>query len=78
VDELYDALAKTARRAQRRAAPNRELAGRVLLDAVFLVPRPSVRKIKATVAASAERLVEEGFDVTLTGPWPAYSFIGGR
>ena len=38
VDELYDRLAKTARRAERRPAPNRELAGRVLLDAVFLVP----------------------------------------
>jgi hypothetical protein len=49
VDELYDSLSRTARRAQRRAAPNRELAGRVLLDAVFLVPRPSVKAIKKTV-----------------------------
>jgi len=78
VDELYDRVAKTARRAQRRAAPNRELAGRILLDAVFLVPRSAVKKVKATVASSAERLVAEGFDVSLTGPWPAYSFIGGR
>jgi hypothetical protein len=78
VDELYDSLAKTARRAQRRPAPNRELAGRVLLDAVFLVPRASVKKIKQTVASSAKNLVPDGFDITLTGPWPAYSFIGGR
>ncbi|MBX3208936.1 MAG: GvpL/GvpF family gas vesicle protein [Labilithrix sp.] len=78
VDDLYGRLVKTARSAQRRAAPNRELSGRVLLDAVFLVPRASVKKLKATVGASAERLVAEGFDITLTGPWPAYSFIGAR
>jgi hypothetical protein len=77
VDELYERLAKTARDAQRRAAPSRELAGRVFLDAVFLVPKTSVEKLKSTVASSAERLVEQGFDISLTGPWPAYSFIGG-
>lgn len=78
VDALYDRVAKIARSAQRRAAPNRELAGRVLLDAVFLVPHASVKKLKATVGVSAEKLAEEGFDVTLSGPWPAYSFIGPR
>jgi Gas vesicle synthesis protein GvpL/GvpF len=76
VDELYEKLVKTVRHAQKRAAPNRELAGRVMLDAVFLVPRASVEKVKATVATTAERLATEGFDVTLSGPWPAYSFIG--
>jgi Gas vesicle synthesis protein GvpL/GvpF len=76
VDELYERLAKTVKSAHRRAAPNRELAARVLLDAVFLVPRASVEKVKKTVAASAEKLATEGFDVTLSGPWPAYSFIG--
>lgn len=74
--DLFDRLSKISRRAERRAAPNRELAGRVLLDAVFLVPRASVKKIKTTVASSAKQLVEEGFDITLSGPWPAYSFIG--
>jgi hypothetical protein len=74
VDELYDRLAKIARRHVRRAAPA-QVAGRVLLDAVFLVPRGEVKKIKAAVEAKAPHLVDEGFDVTLTGPWPAYSFI---
>lgn len=77
VDDLYERLAKRARSAHRRAAPTRELAGRVLLDAVFLVPKASVKEIKSTVASSAKKLVPEGFDLTLTGPWPAYSFIGG-
>jgi hypothetical protein len=78
VDDLYERLAKKCRRAQRRAAPNRDLAGRVLLDAVFLVPRSEEKDVRKTVTASAERLVNEGFDVTWTGPWPAYSFIGAR
>jgi hypothetical protein len=78
VEELYEKLSKIARRAQKRAAPNRELAGRVLLDAVFLVPSGAVKRIKAAVGASADELVAEGFDISLTGPWPAYSFIGAR
>jgi hypothetical protein len=77
VDALYDSLAKTAKRAVRRPAPNRELAGRVLLDAVFLVPRARVKTLKEKVASSAKKLVPDGFDITLSGPWPAYSFIGG-
>jgi hypothetical protein len=78
VDELYERVAQRARQAQRRAAPNRELAGRVVLDAVFLVPSADVKKVKSTVASSAKKLVADGFDVTLSGPWPAYSFISGR
>jgi hypothetical protein len=76
VEVLYDRLAETSRRADRRASPTRELAGRVLLDAVFLVPTPSAKKLKAIVAASAKKLAPEGYEVRLTGPWPAYSFIG--
>jgi len=74
VDELYDRLAKIARRHVRRAAPA-QAAGRVMLDAVFLVPRPDAKKLKAAVVKTAPSLADEGFDVTLSGPWPAYSFI---
>jgi hypothetical protein len=76
VEGLYNRLAETSRRADRRPSPTRELAGRVLLDAVFLVPTPSAKKVKSIVAASAKKLALEGFEVRLTGPWPAYSFIG--
>jgi hypothetical protein len=76
VDDLFERLEKIARRSVRRAAPNRELAGRVLLDAVFLVPEKSTKKLKAEVAKAGNALAGEGFHVTLTGPWPAYSFIG--
>jgi len=75
VDELHAALEKVAKKARRRAAPNRELAARVLLDAVFLVPRPKLARFKAVVSETADEIAGQGFHVTLTGPWPAYSFI---
>jgi hypothetical protein len=78
VDELFVRLEKTATRAIRRPPPTRELAGQVLLDSVFLVTEKRVEKFKSTVAASAKELAKEGYHVTLTGPWPAYSFIEAR
>ena len=78
VDGLYDALGRIAKRSVRRAAPNRELAGRVLLDAVFLLPKKEVKRFQKTIGATAEELAQRGFHVALTGPWPAYSFIGGK
>lgn len=76
VDDLYVRLEKTTKSAVRRPPPNRELAGQVLLDAVFLVPDQRVEKFKSTVSASAKQLAKDGYHVTLTGPWPAYSFLG--
>lgn len=78
VDGLFDALGKIAKRAVRRKAPNRELAGRVLLDAVFLLSKKEVKRFQKTVSATAEGLAQRGFHVALTGPWPAYSFIGAK
>lgn len=78
VDELFDRLSERAKRAQRRAPPNQELAGRVLLDAVFLVEKAGAKAFTSLVARSARGLATEGYHVTLTGPWPAYSFIEAR
>lgn len=77
-EELFASLSKLAKSAVRRPAPNRDLAARVFLDAVFLVPKKSVAKLQAAVGKVAPSLVEEGFDITLSGPWPAYSFIGSK
>lgn len=78
VDGLFDRLERAAKKAVRRPPPNRELAGRVLLDAVFLVPQKGVAKFKSTIASTAKELVREGYQITLTGPWPAYSFVEAR
>ncbi len=76
--DLYADLDELAKRSSRRPAPNRELAGRVLLDAVFLVPRKRAKTFKAKVAGAGKRLADDGFAVALTGPWPAYSFVAPR
>lgn len=77
VEDLFSSLSPKAKDVRRRAAPSRELAGRVLLDAAFLVATPRAKAFTAAVASVAEPLAAEGFDVSLSGPWPAYSFIGG-
>ncbi len=78
IDELYERLANNVRDAKRRAPRESELTAGQVLDAAFLVPRESVKKVKAIVAASARSLVDDGLCVSLSGPWPAYSFIGSR
>lgn len=77
-DDLYEVLAKRAKRSLRRPPPSQDLAARVLLDAVFLVETKASKGFTAAVGKTAQRLADDGFHVTLTGPWPAYSFIGGR
>lgn len=78
VDDLFDRLQGTSKKAVRRPPPNHELAGRVLLDAVFLVPQKGITKFKSTIADTAKDLAREGYQISLTGPWPAYSFVEAR
>lgn len=73
-DELFASLSKLAKKSKRRPAPNRELEQRVFLDAAFLVDKADVKKLKAAITKVAKVLVDEGFDISLSGPWPAYSF----
>ena len=76
VSELYDDLSRLGSDAVRRAAselPAR--GGPLLLDAAFLVPRTRVARFRRTVAHKAKTLAAYGYRVTLSGPWPAYSFV---
>jgi hypothetical protein len=76
VAELYDRLARQSRAARRRS--DSELpahGGSVLLDAAFLVPRPRSRSFRALVARESLTLGRQGCALTLTGPWPPYSFV---
>jgi hypothetical protein len=73
---LYDDLARKASLARRRSA--RELpvkSGPLLLDASFLVARARSRQFRAAALRERARLDADGFVVTLTGPWPPYSFL---
>ena len=76
VEALYEALASRADRARRRAPGKGE--GRLLLDAAFLVDARRAGRFRATARRAAGRLDALGFGLTLTGPWPPYSFVGGR
>jgi hypothetical protein len=77
VEAVYEALAEASAESFRRPPVQQDLAGRVLLDAVFLVPRKKAAKFRGVAARAAEDLGARGYDVTLSGPWPAYHFIAG-
>jgi hypothetical protein len=74
---LYTRLAGESRAARHRPAgelPAQE--GSVLLDAAFLVARPQSRLFSRLVARESRALAGHGCALTLTGPWPPYSFVG--
>jgi hypothetical protein len=71
----FDAISATARESIRRPAVTRELAARILLDAVFLVPTADARAFTAGVRRASSSLAKNGCVVTLTGPWPPYHFV---
>lgn len=73
VDALYDALASRAAGARRRAPGKGE--ARLLLDASFLVDARRAAGFQQTARRAAGRLEALGFGLTLTGPWPPYSFV---
>lgn len=76
VAALYDRLASRSRQAKRRSAS--ELPGEggpLLLDAAFLVPRARARAFRAQAAREARTLAKNGYGLTLTGPWPPYTFV---
>jgi Gas vesicle synthesis protein GvpL/GvpF len=75
VEAAFESLASLADGTRRR--PGDELAGtRVALDASLLVEirrRPAFRR---AVQRAARALAGVGYRLTLTGPWPAYNFVG--
>jgi hypothetical protein len=76
VAALYDRLSAKARIARRRAASEMPVqGGPLLLDAAFLVPRSRSKTFQALAAKEARALSRHGYGVTLTGPWPPYTFV---
>lgn len=76
VSGLYDALATQARMAHRRSASELPAeGGPLLLDAAFLVPSARAAGFAKRAARHARDLAREGYRVTVSGPWPPYSFI---
>ncbi len=74
-DELFDVLGALARDARRRPPVQDAVRARVLLDAVLLVPQGKANRLDRTIQKASARLVSAGFDVVVSGPWPAYHFV---
>ena len=75
-DSAYQRLAKRARDAVRRERRQEPGTNPPILDAAFLVPAGKRAAFKKEALAQRERCVDAGLDLALTGPWPAYNFIG--
>lgn len=68
----FDTLADIAAEATYHAV---DPAAGLLLDAAFLVPARQLPAFKRALSKTAEGLLERGCRVSLTGPWPPYSFV---
>ena len=66
-------IARDATQRERRAEPG---TNPPILEAAFLVPVKARARFKAEAARCAKRCANAGAELTLTGPWPAYNFIG--
>lgn len=76
VAALYDRLAARSRQARRRGAAELPAdGGPLLLDAAFLVPRTRSAAFRALAAREARALAAHGYALTVTGPWPPYTFV---
>ena len=67
----FEALEQLADAAKTRPV---DAGGTLMLDAAFLVPPSRVDALRETLTRRAERLLRDGCPVSLTGPWPPYSF----
>jgi len=74
-DEVFQQLSGLSSDATRRTPEVGDpTAGRLVLDAAFLVPAGKVAAFRAAVRRAAKPLPDCD-EVTLTGPWPPYSFV---
>ena len=76
VAALRRAAALAADAVRGRASELPVQGGPLLLDAAFLVPRTRAARFRTHRRAQARRTrTRDGYRVTLTGPWPPYSFV---
>jgi len=72
---LFDELSRRADDARRRPPPPGPAGRRVLLDAAFLVRRGQAKQFQTGARKAAARLRRDGYELTLSGPWPPYNFV---
>lgn len=69
---VFDALDAVADESSQRSL---EASMGLLLDAAFLVPVRQTATFKRELSREAAGLLRDGCRVSLTGPWPPYSFV---
>ena len=76
VADLYDRLqAKASASRRRTAAELPAKGGPLLLDAAFLVSRSRSGQFRALVGRQSRALASHGYQLTMSGPRPPYTFI---
>lgn len=74
-ERVFERLARRADDARRRAPVVADTPLRLLLDAAFLVPAPHAARFRAAAAGEARRLAGGGYRLSVSGPWPPYTFV---
>lgn len=77
LEPFWEALSGAARRAVRKTVPAAP-GSRTLLDGALLVPTRRAGAFRQALGREAERLGAVDLEVTLTGPWPPWHFVGAR
>ena len=77
-DTAFDRLKRHAKDAQRRARGAQPGTNPPILEAAFLVRSDARARFKAEARRQAPILAKAGADLIVTGPWPAYTFVGGE
>jgi gas vesicle protein GvpL/GvpF len=75
MEPVFAELERHAGDARQRVPSAAEAGTRLLLDAAFLVRTRDAARFKSAVKRVSTRLARDGYDVTLSGPWPPYSFV---
>jgi hypothetical protein len=73
-ENAFESLAKLAREARRRDAPETATTP-PLVDAAFLVSTTRKERFRTTARRLAKSCRQAGADLILTGPWPPYNFV---
>lgn len=76
VADVYDRLAERSSLSKRRAASELPIQdGPLVLDAAFLIPVKGTARFRKLADREARTLAQHGYRLTVSGPWPPYSFI---
>ena len=77
-DTAFNRLSRYAKDAQQRPRRQEPGSNPPVLEAAFLVMAGARARFKAEAKRQAALCASAGADLTLTGPWPAYNFVGAE